>query len=125
MDNVAEMVEQIARATQEQSDSSELITSAVGRMREITSEVMNSIGTHQNSASRVVTANEEINAMVAGICEASVLQTASAERIGESLKDFEESTDLHITSTMIMDEVLVKLSRQIDVLQNEMGRFKT
>ncbi|MDA8429524.1 MAG: HAMP domain-containing methyl-accepting chemotaxis protein [Geobacteraceae bacterium] len=124
MDRVAEMVEQIARSTQEQSHGSELITSAVERMRELTREVMHSISNHQNSSSQVVNANEEINLMVAEICEASILQAASAERIGESLKDIENSTDVHVTSTMVMDEVLVKLARQIEVLQVEMGRFK-
>jgi methyl-accepting chemotaxis protein len=124
MDRVAEMVEQIARATQEQSHGSDLITSAVERMRELTREVMHSISNHQNSAAQVVNANEEINAMVAEICEASRLQATSAERIGESLKDFEDSTDVHVTSTMVMDEVLVKLARQITVLQDEMVRFK-
>lgn len=124
MDRVAEMVEQIARATQEQSHGSELITSAVGRMRELTREVMHSISAHQNSAAQVVNANDGINIMVSEICDASILQSASAERIGESLRDIEESTDVHVTSTLVMDEVLVKLARQIDVLQNEMGRFK-
>ena len=124
MDRVADMVEQIARSTQEQSHGSELITSAVERMRELTREVMRSISSHQNSASQVVNANEEINIMVSEICDASVLQSASAERIGESLKDIEESTDVHVTSTLVMDEVLVKLARQIDALQDEMGRFK-
>lgn len=124
MDDVAEMVGQIARATQEQSHGSELITSAVECMRELTREVMHSIRAHQNSASQVVNANEGINIMVAEICDASMLQSASAERIGESLRDIEESTDVHVTSTLVMDEVLVKLARQIDVLQNEMGRFK-
>lgn len=124
MDRVAEMVEQIACATQEQSHGSELITAAVERMRELTREVMHSISTHQNSASQVVNANEEINIMVAEICDASLLQSASAGRIGESLKDFEESTDVHVSSTLVMDEVLVKLARQIEVLQDEMGRFK-
>lgn len=124
MDRVAEMVEQIARSTQEQSHGSELITSAVERMRDLTREVMHSISTHQNSASMVVNANEEINQMVTEICDASVLQTTSSERIGASLKDFEELTDVHVTSTLVMDEVLVKLARQIDVLQEEMERFK-
>ena len=124
MDNVAEMVEQIARATQEQSHGSELITSAIERMRELTKEVMDSISSHQNSASQVVNANGDINVMVTEICDASVLQAASAEKIGESLKDFEESTDSHVKSTLVMDEVLAKLARQIEVLQNEMGRFK-
>ena len=124
MGRVAEMVGQIARATREQSHGSELITSAVELMRGITREVMHSISTHQDSASQVVNANEKINTMVAEICDASVLQSASAERIGESLKDIEESTDVHVTSTLVMDEVLVKLARQIDALQDEMGRFK-
>lgn len=124
MGRVAEMVEHIARATQEQSHGSELITAAVDRMRNLTREVMNSISSHQGSATQVINASEKINAMVTDICEESILQSASAERIGESLKDFEESTDVHVTSTMVMDEILVKLARQIEVLQNEMARFK-
>lgn len=124
MNHVAEMVEQIAHSTEEQSHGSELITSAVERMRKITKEVMNAINAHQNSAAQVVNANEEINVLVTEICDASELQTASAEEIGESLKDFEESTDTHVNSTMVMDEVLVKLVRQIELLQNEMERFK-
>lgn len=124
MDRVAEMVEQIARSTKEQSHGSELITSAVERMRNITEGVMHSISSHQNSASQVFNASEQINAMVKDICEASILQSTSAEKIGESLKDFEESTDVHIKSTLVMDEVLVKLAGQITVLQDEMERFK-
>lgn len=124
MGRVAEMVEHIARATQEQSHGSELITAAVDRMRNLTREVMNSISSHQSSATQVINASEKINAMVTDICEESILQSASAERIGESLKDFEESTDVHVTSTMVMDEILIKLARQIEVLQNEMARFK-
>jgi methyl-accepting chemotaxis protein len=124
MGRVAEMVEQIASATQEQSHVSELITTAVERMRGLTGEVMHFISNHQGSAAQVVKDNEGINVMVAEICEASILQSASAERIGESLKDFEESTDVHVTSTMVMDEVLVKLAGQIEVLQTEMRRFK-
>jgi len=124
MDHVAEMVGQIAHATLEQSHGSELITSAVGRMRELTREVMHAISTHQNSAVQVVNANEEINAMVTEICEASMLQTSSAEKIGDSLRDIEESTDTHVSSIMVMDEILVKLAGQIDLLQKEMERFK-
>lgn len=124
MERVAEMVEQIVRSTQEQSHGSDLITSAVERMRNITQGVMHSIGSHQNSASQVFNASEQINAMVKDICEASIQQSYSADRIGESLKDFEESTDVHVTSTLVMDEILVKLAKQIDVLQEEMGRFK-
>lgn len=125
MNNVAEMVEQIAHATQEQSHGNELITSAVERMRDLTRKVMHSISNHQNSAAQVVNANEEINVMVTEICEASMLQSASAEKIGGSLKDFEEATDTHVTSTLVMDEILVKLARQIDLLQKEMERFKS
>ncbi|MBC7963043.1 MAG: methyl-accepting chemotaxis protein [Steroidobacteraceae bacterium] len=124
MNRVAERVEQIALSTQEQSHGSKLITSAVERMREITQGVTLSISSHQNSASQVINASEQINDMVKDICEASILQSASADRIGESLKDFEESTDVHVTSTLVMDEVLVKLAKQIDDLQEEMGRFK-
>lgn len=125
MDRVAEMVFQIARATQEQSHGSELITASVENMRNFTSEVMSSINNHQKSAGQVLRDNEEISDMVVKICEASLLQAGSSQQIGESLENFEETTKVHVSSTMVMDEVLVKLARQIEVLQNEMGRFKT
>lgn len=124
MDRVAELVEQIAQATHEQSHGSELITSSVERMRSLTREVMHSITNHQNSATQVIKANDEINDMVVQICEASILQSGSSRQIGESLHDFEESTKVHVTSTMVMGEILVKLAKQIDSLQNEMERFK-
>ncbi len=124
MDRVAEMVEQIAHATHEQSHGSELITSSVERMRSLTREVMSSITSHQNSAAEVIRANDEINEMVVKICEASILQAGSSQQIGESLTEFENSTEVHVSSTMVMDEVLIKLARQINSLQNEMERFK-
>jgi methyl-accepting chemotaxis protein len=124
MDRVAEMVEQIAQATHEQSHCSELITSSVERMRNITREVMYAISNHQNSATQVIKDNEEISNMVVQICEASILQAGSSQQIAESLNDFEKSTKVHVTSTMVMDEVLIKLVRQINALQNEVERFK-
>jgi methyl-accepting chemotaxis protein len=124
MGRVAEMVEQIARATNEQSHGSDLITASVESMRNLTSEVMHAINSHQNSAAQVIGANEEINNMVVHISGESILQAHSSRQIAESLKEFEESTEVHVASTMVMDEVLVKLARQISVLQDEMERFK-
>lgn len=124
MDRVAEMVGQIAHATQEQSHASELITSAVERMRNLTREVIHSINNHQNTAMQVVNSSEEINNMVVEICEASVLQTGSSMQISSSLDDFEESTNVQVSSTLVMDEILLKLLLQINVLQKEMEQFK-
>ncbi|MEI6703160.1 MAG: methyl-accepting chemotaxis protein, partial [Deltaproteobacteria bacterium] len=124
MDRVAQMVEQIALSTYEQSHGSELINSSVERMRNITRELMHAISINQNSATQVIKANSESSGIVVQISEASILQAGNSQQIGESLSNFEESTKLHVTSTMVMDEVLVKLARQIDVLQKEMERFK-
>ena len=124
MGRVAEMVEQIAHATNEQSHGSDLITSSVESMRNHTSEVMHAINNHQNSAAQVLGANEEINNMVARISGEAIIQAGSSRQIEESLIEFEESTEVHVASTMVIDEVLVKLARQISSLQNEMGRFK-
>jgi len=123
MDRVAQMVIQIAQATNEQSHGSELITASVEQMRNITREVMYSIANHQNSTIDVKRANEEISKIVVQICEASILQAESSKQIEESLDDFEESAKVHVDSTMVMDEVLVKLASQINVLQNELKRF--
>jgi methyl-accepting chemotaxis protein len=124
MDRVAEMVDQIAHATREQSHGSDLITSAVERMRNLTREVLYSISNNQNSASQVVNSSEEINNMVVEICEASILLAGSSQYISTFLNDSEESTNVQVDSTHIMDEILSKLIRQIYDLQNEMELFK-
>jgi methyl-accepting chemotaxis protein len=124
MANVAELVEQIARATQEQSYGSKTITAEVGRMRELTREVMNSISSHKESAQQVVAASGEMNTKVAEICEASLLQSGSAERIGASVREIEEAADMHVESSLVIDDILLKLAAQIDLLNNEMGRFR-
>jgi len=125
MGRVAEMVEQIAHATREQSHGNELITFAVGQMRNITHEVMQSISSHRHSAETVIGSNDKINSTVVDICEASILQASCAEQIHGCLQSFEGSADAHISSTMIMDEVLLKLSHQIDSLQKEVEQFAT
>ena len=124
MDRVAEMVGQISHATQEQSHGSELITLEVERMRSLTREVINSVNIHQNTAMQVVDSSEEINSMVVEICEASILQTGSSLQVSSALDDFEVSTTAQISSTHVMDEIMIKLLRQIDVLQKEMEQFK-
>lgn len=123
MDRVAEMVGQIAYATQEQSHGNDLISSAVERMRNLTHEVIHTINAHRNTALQVVNSSEEINNMVVEICEASVLQTGSSQKISSSLDDFEKSTNAQVSSTIVMDDILLKLLRQINVLQAEMEQF--
>ena len=62
--------------------------------------------------------------MVVKICEASILQADSSQQISSSLDEFEETTNVQVTSTLVMDEILLKLLRQITVLQEEMEQFK-
>jgi methyl-accepting chemotaxis protein len=124
MGRVAEMVEQISNATKEQHHGSELITTAVERMRNLTEEVMLSINSHQNSAAQAVNSSEEISGMVVEICEASILQVGSSRQISSSLDVLEESTSGQVTSTLIMDEVMSKLLCQVTELQKEMGQFQ-
>lgn len=124
MARVAEMVEQISKATNEQSHGSDLITSAVERMREITREVMRSICNHQESAAQVVNSSEEINNIIVEICEAAIIQSGSSQEVTSSLDDFEVSTKVQVNSTLLMDEISSKLVKQINLLKNEMERFK-
>ncbi len=80
---------------------------------------MSSITSHQNSAAEVIRANEVVVHL-----QTSNSQAGSSQQIGESLTEFENSTKVHVSSTMVMDEVLIKLARQINSLQNEMEHFK-
>jgi len=123
MEKVAEMVEQIARASREQGKGSELIMTAVERMKGLTGQVRSSTR-EQNSAGVFISrSTEHILDMVQQIKRACDEQTRGSDQIVFAVHGIQESTEVNHEAARVMDDSVVRLSRQIEVLQKEMGNF--
>jgi methyl-accepting chemotaxis protein len=125
MEREANMVGQIARATREQAHGSELIMAAVERMKGLTGQVKGSTREQSSSSNLIVRSTEDIAAMIKNIRQACAVQTDGSRMIVEAIEHIEQSTQTNAEVTRVMDSAVEGLSRQIEVLRNEMSGFKT
>jgi methyl-accepting chemotaxis protein len=125
MERVANMVGQIAKATREQAHGSELIMAAVERMKGLTGQVRGSTREQSSSSNLIVRSTKDITAMIKNIRQACAVQTDGSRMIVEAIEHIEQSTQTNAEVTRVMDSAVEGLSRQIEVLRNEMSGFKT
>jgi methyl-accepting chemotaxis protein len=123
MEKVSEMVEQIARASREQGKGSELIMTAVERMKGLTGQVRSSTREQNSAGAFISRSTEHILEMVHQIKRACDEQTRGSDQIVSAVSGIRESTEVNHEAARIMDDSVVRLSRQIEVLQKEMGNF--
>ena len=123
MVKVSEMVEQIARASHEQGKGSELIMAAVARMKGLTGQVRNSTSEQNTAGTLISTSTEHILVMVQGIKRACDEQARGSIQISAAVHGIQQSTEVTHEAARVMDDAVVRLSRQIGVLEKEMGNF--
>ncbi len=123
MEKVSEMVEQIARASHEQGKGSELIMSAVARMKGLTGQVRNATSEQNRAGAFISSSTEHILVMVQGIKHACDEQARGSVQITTAVHGIQQSTEVTHEAARVMDDAVVRLSRQIEVLEKEMGNF--
>ena len=123
MEQVSEMVSQIAKATKEQGQGSELIMSAVEKMKGLTSQVRTSTREQSKVGSFIAKSTENITGMIQQIKRACDEQSKGSEQIVHSVEDIQLSANVNLEASRILGDVVASLSRQIEVLQKEMGTF--
>lgn len=123
MEKVSEMVEQISRSSREQGKGGELIMAAVERMKGLTGQVRTSTREQNSAGGFISQATEQILEMVQQIKRACDEQTKGSEQIVSAVHGIQESTEVNLDAARVMDDSVVRLSRQIEVLQKEMGNF--
>ena len=124
MERVADMVRQIARATREQGHGSELITAAAERMKNLTGQVRISTKAQRETGDLIVHATEDITTMIGNIRQACVAQAESSQRIVQAMENIRHSTRTNVEATRVMDGAVDGLTRQVQLLQEEMAGFK-
>jgi methyl-accepting chemotaxis protein len=124
MEQVSDMVGQIGKATREQGKGSELIMTAVERMKGLTTQVRASTREQSKAGSLIARSTESISEMVQQIKRACDEQTKGSEQIVAAVDGIERTTEVNLETAKIMDDAVKGLTRQIDVLQKEMGSFR-
>lgn len=124
MEKVADLVEQFAMATHEQAQGSELIITAVERMKDLSGQVRTATKEQSKAGSLIARSTEEITSMIQQIRRACLEQSRGSEQIVASIENIQNSGQVNLDTTAIMNESAAGLARQVEVLQQEMNSFK-
>ena len=124
MEQVLEMVTQIAMATREQGLGGELIMAAVEKMKELTGQVSSSTREQSKVGNFIANSTENITDMIQQIKRACDEQGRGSEQIVVAVEDIKQSTDVNLEATNVMNAAVMNLFRQIEIMQKEIGAFK-
>lgn len=124
MERVAQMVDQTVGATREQSGAAGTITAAVEQLRDLTQQVKTSAREQSNGSRVVAAAMAEIDEMVGRINLACGEQTRGSSQIGRAVEAIRASAETNLLSTAALQEAVERQNRQIEVLREEMGAFR-
>lgn len=124
MEQVSEMVGQIAKATKEQGMGSGMIMGAVERMKDLTAQVRSSTREQSKVGNFIAKSTEDITDMIRQIKIACDEQRRGSEQVVVAVEDIQQSTNINVEATRIMNEAVENLFRQTDILRQEMASFK-
>lgn len=124
VEQVSRMVEQIDNATREQALGSDLIISSAEKMKEITNQVRNAAQEQSKVGRFIATSTESITDMIGQIRRACTEQTCGSELIVSSVESIESSAAINLETVKVMDESVSRLFEQIELLRREMLSFR-
>ncbi len=123
MDRVSEMVKQIASATREQRQGSDQIVSAVERMKDLTFQVKTSTREQSKAGTLIAESTENITDLIQRIKQACDEQSRVGEQIVAAVENIQNSTSINLNATKIMNDSADSLFGQVEILQKEMSVF--
>ena len=124
MEQVARMIQQIGNATREQEKVSEIILDSAERMKNLTSQVRSSTREQSNTGNAIAQSTEKISVTTKQIDTACAIQKNSSLKVIQAVKGIQNSTNVNLDATKILDDSVSSLSVQVSVLQQEMKWFK-
>ncbi len=124
MEQVAELVEQFATASKEQAHGSEQIITAVERMKQLSFQVRNSTQEQSKGGALIAQSTENITGMIQQIKRAIDEQSRGSEQIAAAAGNIQQSAEVNLDTTAIMDKASTSLARQVEILRQEMKTFQ-
>lgn len=122
---VASMVEQIVRASGEQTRDTEVINRSAESMRELVTRVHLQTKAHNDAGNGVAESSETIVTMIDGIRNACQVQSESSEQIVQSAAAMAATASGNFETTKVMEGAVSGLANQIRNLEREVAGFKT
>ena len=124
MSSVEEMVGHIATSAREHSRGSELISSAVESMKDLTVHVRTSTREQSRAGSLIARSTEDVTSMIDQIRNACRSQGLNSAQILKAVGNIKLSSTSNAEATDLMEQAVISLSKQIDLLEKEINRFK-
>lgn len=123
MDRVAEMINQIARATSEQGRGSDLIMTAVEKMKELNAQVRNSTREQTKVGNFIGKSTENITSMIRKIKLACDEQNRGSGLIVHAVSGIQQSTEINLEANKMTEEAVKRLTHQTELIQSALHNF--
>lgn len=125
MEQVSLMVSQSAVAIREQEMAVDNITVAADSMLELAGQVLDSTRNENRTAKLIAAANKNVTTMIAKIKGACDEQNTGSGYIINAIENIRDSADGNLKSMLTLDQSIEQLATQIEMLESQIGRFRT
>lgn len=125
VNQVANMLQQISSAVKQQSDGIQQQAQAAEAMKDISSQVKLSTGEQAKGSHQISASMENIRNMMQQIDQASKDQSARSQQVVEAVSAVRKVAESNAARTAELDKVVENLAEQAEVLEKEIGSFKS
>ncbi len=125
VNQIANMLQQISSAVKQQSDGIQLLAEAAESMKDISSQVKLSTGEQARGSHQISASMENIRNMLQQIDQSSKDQSARSRQLVESASAVRKVAEENAVRTTELDAVVENLAEQTDVLEKQIGSFKS
>jgi methyl-accepting chemotaxis protein len=125
VNQVANMLQQISSAVKQQSEGIHLLAQAAESMKDISSQVKLSTGEQAKGSHQISASMENIRNMLQQIEQASKDQSTRSRQVVEAVSAVRKVAENNALRTAELDKVVENLAEQANVLEREIGSFKS
>jgi len=125
VNQVANMLQQISSAVKQQSDGIQLLAQAAESMKDISSQVKLSTGEQAKGSHQISASMENIRNMMQQIDQASREQSTRSQQVVTAVSAVRKVAENNAARTAELDKVVENLAEQAQVLEKEIGSFKS
>lgn len=125
VNQVANMLHQISSAVKQQSDGIQQLARAAESMKDISSQVKLSTGEQAKGSHQISASMENIRNMMQQIDQASKDQSDRSRQVVDAVSAVRKVAEENASRTAELDKVVENLAEQANVLEKEIGSFKS
>ena len=125
VNQVANMLQQISSAVKQQSVGIQQLAQSAESMKDISSQVKLSTGEQAKGSHQISASMENIRTMMQQIDQASKAQSTRSQQVVAAVSAVRQVAESNAARTAELDKVVENLTEQANVLEKEIGSFKS